>query len=191
MSKQIKIILFRGGFAGDLITALHDMACFKKLEPNGQVMINRNRKILQLDFKKLSPSNFKLVNGKTNLSIAEKDQYLSEHNVISCPDSEFALKHHKNTLVIKCDDERMSSFFAERLYKYHPEYFENTTLDSYKKDVLNWNKFWPNKFKNKLDIASIFKDDNFLEKINVPIDESKKFLFENWKKFNKKSNETN
>ena len=57
MSKQIKIILFRGGFAGDLITALHDMACFKKLEPNGQVMINRNRKILQLDFKKVVDEN--------------------------------------------------------------------------------------------------------------------------------------
>ena len=73
--------------------------------------------------------------------------------------------------------------FCGQVKGLHPEYFENTTLDSYKKDVLNWNKFWPNKFKNKLDIASIFKDDNFLEKINVPIDESKKFLFENWKKF--------
>ena len=42
MSKQIKIILFRGGFAGDLITALYDMNCFIELKENGQIVIERN-----------------------------------------------------------------------------------------------------------------------------------------------------
>jgi hypothetical protein len=184
---MIKIILFRGGFAGDLITALHDMNCFIELKETGQIVIERNRRILQLDFKNLSPTNFKLLKRNTDLSISEKDQYLSEHKIISCHDSEFALKHHRNTLIIKCDNNLMSSFFSKRFYDYHPECFAETTLEDYKQDVLNWNNFWPAKFKNQLDVSDIFENKNFLEKININIDSSKQTLFDNWKEINQKS----
>ena len=64
--KQTKIILFRGGFAGDLFTAIHNMSCLIELKANGKVDINKELLLLQSD---------------TNMSIQEKDQYYKKHDV--------------------------------------------------------------------------------------------------------------
>ena len=170
--KQTKIILFRGGFAGDLFTALHNMSCLIELKANGKVDINKELLLLQSD---------------TNMSIQEKDQYYKKHDVVSCCDSEFALKHHDNTLVIKCDNELLSAFFCKRFEIYHPTYFTNITLDEYTKNVLHWNNFWPTKFKKQLNISDIFSNENFLDKLDISIDEEKKALFDRWKSINEKN----
>ena len=124
-TNETKIILFRGGFAGDLVTALHNMSCLIELRTNGKVDIDEKLLLLQ---------------DNTNMSIPEKDDYYNKHELISCCDSEFALKHHKNTLIIKCDDELLSSFFCKRFKTYHPNYFKNITLEEYTKDVIKWNQ---------------------------------------------------
>lgn len=170
--KQTKIILFRGGFAGDLFTALHNMSCLIELKANGKVDINKELLLLQSD---------------TNMSIQEKDQYYKKHDVVSCCDSEFALKHHNNTLVIKCDDELLSSFFCKRFKLYHPKCFTNITLNEYTKDVIEWNNFWPKKFKHQLDISDIFSNKNFLDKLNIPMNDEKETLFQRWKVINEKN----
>ena len=168
---KTKIILFRGGHAGDLFTAIHDLTCFIEITIDGKVEISKDRKLLQVD---------------SNLTFAEKDEYLQKHNIISCVDSEFALKHHKQTLVIKCDNPDVSAFFSARQKKFHPHYFTNTTLEKYIEDVLAWNKFWPTKFKKQLDISDIFTNENFLSKLDIEISKDKKDIFEHWLSINKK-----
>ena len=170
--KQTKIILFRGGFAGDLLTALHNMDCLIDLLPNGKVELNPDITVLQ--------------NGD-GMSIQEKDEYYKKHDVISCCDSEFALKHHNNTLVVKCDNQLMSSFFSKRFEMYHPGYFTNTTIDKYNKDVMERNSFWPKKFKHQLDISDIFSNETFLDKLNIPMNDEKETLFQRWKVINEKN----
>ena len=172
--KQIKIILFQGGFAGDLFTALHNMDCCIDLLPNGKIELNANVRVLQQD------------NRSFFMSILEKDEYYNKHDIISCCDSEFALKHHKNTLVIKCDDKIMSSFFCKRLFTYHPELITSMTVEQYEKDVAEWHNFWPKRFKNQLDISDIFSNENFLDKLDIPLDEEKKTLICQWKVINKR-----
>ena len=170
--KQTKIILFRGGFAGDLLTALHNMDCFIDLLPNGKVQLDPDIIVLQ---------------NSDGMSIQEKDEYYKKHDVVSCCDSEFALKHHNNTLVVKCDDQLVSSFFCKRFEMYHPTCFTNITLNEYTEDVLDWNIFWPTKFKKQLDISDIFSNENFLDKLDIPMNNEKETLFQRWKVINEKN----
>jgi hypothetical protein len=167
--KAIKIILFRGGFAGDLITTLHDIDCFTELLPNGKVELNKDVTLLQ---------------NSDSTSMEEKEQYYNKHEIISCCDSDFALRHHANTLVIKCDDQIVSSFFCKRFYMYHPSLFSDMTVEQYINDVTEWSNFWPNKFKNQLDISDIFSNEKFLDKIDIPLNKEKKSLFQEWRDIN-------
>ena len=169
--KAIKIILFRGGFAGDLITTLHDIDCFTELLPNGKVELNKDVTLLQ---------------NSDSMSMGEKEEYYIKHEIISCCDSEFALRHHRNTLVIKCNDEIVRSFFCKRFQTYHPTLFTDMTVEQYTKDVTEWHNFWPKRFKNQIDISDIFTNENFLDKLDIPLDEERKTLFQQWKAINKR-----
>ena len=169
---MIKIILFRGGFAGDLFTALHNIDCLIGLSPNGKVELRKEITLLQ---------------NSGSMSMEEKNEYYKKHTIISCCDSEFALKHHRNTLVVKCDDQIVSSFFSKRFRMYHPGLFSDMTLDQYISDVTEWNNFWPKKFKNQIDISDIFSNKKFLDKLNTPMNYMKEQLFKKWRAINKKN----
>ena len=172
MSNDIKIVLFRGGFAGDLITALYDYSCFLKLNANGKVDIEKNRIILQ-------KSN--------NMSNEEKENYLNQYNIISCTDTHFALKNITKTLIVTCSNEIMINFFCNRFKKYHPYSFTNTTINDYIKDTFDWQNYWPKFFKNQIDISDIFDNKNFLSKLGCNINEKKQHLFHEWKNINQKN----
>ena len=169
--KQIKIILFRGGFAGDLFTALHNMDCFIDLLPNGKVELAKDTLLLQ---------------GIKLKDLEKKEEYYNKHEIISCCDSEFALRHHRNTLVIKCNDEIVRSFFCKRFQTYHSTLFTDMTVEQYTKDVTEWHNYWPKRFKNQIDISDIFTNENFLDKLDIPLDEERKTLFRQWKAINKR-----
>jgi|TARA_B110000444_G_C18786931_1_gene570417 hypothetical protein len=169
---MIKIILFRGGFAGDLITALHNKDCFIELLPNGKIELDKETTLLQ---------------NSNGMSIQQKEEYFDRQNIISCCDSEFALKHQKNTLVIKCDDPLVSGFLCKRFKMYNPEYFTNTSINEYNEDVSKWNSFWPQRFQQQLDISDIFSNANFLDKLDITINEDEKMLFQRWKVINEKN----
>lgn len=172
IKNQIKIILFRGGFVGDLITVLHDYDCFIKLNDNGKIDIEKSRTVLQND---------------NTMSILEKDIYLEKNKIVSCCDPEFALKNRKHTLIITCRDEIALRFFCKRFRQYHPHFFVNTTIDNYVQDCIDWNNFWPKKFQKHLDISDIFYNENFLTKLDLDLDKKRIDLFEKWKIINKKS----
>jgi len=171
--KQIKIILFRGGFAGDLITALHNMNCFEDLTPTGKIQIKEELKLLQ--------------GIQQHMPIYEKDKYLNKHEIIACCDPEFALKHKDKTLMITCEDIEMSKYFCNRFFDYHHELLKDTTVKEYHDSFLLWKEFWSAKFKNKLDVSDIFTNNNFLAKLDTPIDDQKSTLFNDWKEINRKS----
>ena len=168
---MINIVLFRGGFAGDLITALHDYNSFLRLNDNGKVDIQKNRTLLQ---------------NKNTMSEEQKDIYLSKHNIISCCDTHFALKHSRLSLIVTCNNHALITFFSKRFKKYHPYCFTNMTIDDYVRDTIKWQNYWPKFFKNQIDISDIFSSEDFLQKLDCNIDEKKQKLFTEWKKINQK-----
>lgn len=162
-----------GGFAGDLITALHNMNCFQELTPEGKIEIDRDLLVLQKVRK--------------DMTVEDKNQYLNKHAIISCFDPEFALTHRDKTLAIKCDSKIVSDYFCTRYFQYHPRLQEQISMEDYIKTFDEWNKFWPSKFKRTLDISDIFHNEKFLDKLDVKIDEDKEELFERWRSINEKN----
>lgn len=169
---DIKIILFMGGFAGDLITALHDLDTLKELTIEGKIQLKKELLLLQ---------------GSLDLPIDKKNEYLSKHAIISCCDTKFALTHRDHTVAIKCDNKLVSDYFCKRFFQHHPHLQKQTSIDEYIQTFDAWNKFWPSKFKNTLDMSDIFDNKNFLDKLGVKIDDERKELFQNWKLINGKS----
>jgi hypothetical protein len=170
---QIKIILFRGGFAGDLITTLHHMNCFRELTPQGKIEIDSSLLTLQRN--------------RNDMTIEDKDQYLNKHPIISCCDPEFALKHKNQTLMINCSNTSMASYFCKRFYQYHPHMADEISLAEYDTSFAEWSHFWSPKFKRSIDVSDIFTNDNFLSKLDIVLNDDKIKLFNDWKKINKKS----
>lgn len=169
---MIKIILFRGGFAGDLITALHDMDCFQELTSEGRVLID---------------SNIHTLNEVEDMTIDDKDQYFDKHPIMSCCDPEFALKYKNETLLVKCDDQDMARYFCKRFYQYHPEMIDEIPLEDYITSFGQWSHFWAPKFKKTLDLSDIFTNENFLSKMDIVLDDKKIKLFNDWREINQKS----
>ena len=170
MTKKIKVILHKGGFAGDLITALYDKTNFIDLSDNGKV--NLNPKITELQ-------------SKNTLSLKAKNNLLQKNNVISVCDTEFAFIHRKTSLILYSSVDKMTKFFCERFEKYHPHNFHSMSIDDYVDEHDKWRDFWLEKFPNKLDMAKIF-DSNFLD--NVPfLDASKQNIdiLYKWKTLNR------
>jgi len=168
-----KIVLFIGGCAGDLITALHNMNCFQELTLEGKIEIDKDLLVLQKDRK--------------DMTIEDKDRYLDKHPIISCCDTKFALRHRNKTLAIKCDSKLVSDYLCKRYFQYHPRLQKQTSMEDYIKTFDKWNKFWPSKFKKTLDMYDIFDNKNFLDKLDVKMDEEKEALFERWRSINEKS----
>ena len=168
-----KIILFRGGFAGDLITALHHIDCFRKLTPEGKIQIDSNLLLLQ--------------GNRKDMTIEDKDQYLNKHPIISCCDTEFALKHKNKTLMITCNDALMASYFCKRFYQYHPYMAKDISLAKYNTSFVEWSRFWTPKFKQTIDLSDIFTNDEFLSKLNRDLGDSEIKLFNDWREINQKS----
>jgi hypothetical protein len=170
---MIKIILFRGGFAGDLITALHNIDCLQELTAEGRININSDLLLLQGNCE--------------DMTTEDKDRYLDKHPIISCCDPEFALKHKNQTLMVTCEDEYMATYFCKRFYQYHPYMTDKISLEEYVTSFKQWSHFWRPKFKRSVDVSDIFTNDNFLSKLDVVLDDNKIKLFNEWKQINQKS----
>jgi len=170
---MIKIILFRGGFAGDLITALHHIDCFRELTQEGKIEIDSDLLLLQ--------------GNRKDMTIEDKDQYFNKHPIISCCDPEFALKHKNQTLMITCDDALMASYFCKRFYQYHPYMSKDISLAEYNTSFIEWSHFWTPKFKQSIDISDIFTNDEFLSKLNRDLGQREIKLFNDWREINQKS----
>ena len=83
VKNNIQIVLHKGGFAGDLVTALYDQTALLNLNSTGKVSLRPERTLLQQ---------------KNQLSLDEKNSLLEKQKVLSVCDPEFSLIHQKGTL---------------------------------------------------------------------------------------------
>jgi hypothetical protein len=156
VKNNIQIVLHKGGFAGDLVTALYDQTALLNLNSTGKISLRPERTLLQQE---------------NQLSLDEKNSLLEQQKVLSVCDPEFSLLHQKGTLFLYSSDKKMTDFFCHRFAKHNPEYFKSVI-------------FWINKFTHKLDMSKIFED-YFLDNMPfMSKDDTKVTLFENWKKLN-------
>lgn len=169
VKNNIQIVLHKGGFAGDLVTALYDQTALLNLNSTGKISLRPERTLLQQE---------------NQLSLDEKNSLLEKQKVLSVCDPEFSLLHQKGTLFLYSSDKKMTDFFCHRFAKHNPEYFKSVTISEYSDEHDKWRDFWIDKFTHKLDMSKIFED-YFLD--NMPFmskDDTKITLFENWKKLN-------
>ena len=104
IDKGFKIILFNGGFAGDLITALYNPDVFQGFIKNTVVLIKEVLKPKQLDFKDWPHD--------------KKVEYLESINdlgVCSSHDLELGLRLKDNTILLHCSDYKLAKFFHSRI----------------------------------------------------------------------------
>jgi hypothetical protein len=167
---KIKIVLQKGGFAGDLITSLYDPTALINLDSNGKVNLDPNRTSLQ---------------NENNLSLEDKNKLLYKFKVLSVCDTEFAFIHRKETVFLYSSTNEMTEFFCKRFNKYHPHCFTKISIADYIIDHNEWKNFWLKKFQNTLDVSQIFED-GFINKIPfLDINEEKISFFEDWKRLNR------
>ena len=168
IDEKFKIIFFNGGFAGDLITALHNPLTFNRFS---------NRKIVLADgFYKLKSHTY-----RTETPIEEKIKYIKsiEHyGVCSSHDMEFSLKFRENTQLVYCSDDTMTRTFFDRINRTHKHHM----IMSFE-EHLAWQVSSRSIFKNQIDLAGIGKP-GFLQKINIKNEKSKE-IYEEWLERNK------
>lgn len=168
--EKIKIVLQKGGFAGDLITSLYDPTSLINLDSNGKINIHPSRTLLQ---------------NKNNLSLENKNKLLDQFPLLSVCDTEFAFMHRKKTLFLYSSKDEMTKFFCKRFYKFHPDHATKKSMEDHILEHNQWRAYWIDKFQFSLDVSYIFEK-GFLSKIPfLKVDEKKSILFEKWKYLNR------
>ncbi len=168
--EEIKIVLQKGGFAGDLITSLYDPTALINLDSNGKVNLDTNRTLLQQE---------------NNLSLQDKNHLLNNFKILSVCDTEFAFIHRKKTVFLYSSSDEMTEWFCKRFKKYHPYYFTKISITDYIIEHNEWSNYWLRKFQNTLDVSNIFAD-GFINSIPfLSIDEKKNNFFSEWKRLNR------
>jgi hypothetical protein len=173
INKNFKIILFNGGFAGDLITALYNPETFKSFNKNSVVLADSVTILKDYEFM-------------TNNSINQKISYLKsieQIGVCSSHDLELSLRLKNYTYLVHCSDHSM----AKNLYNRIPR--KKQDLNVFQDAIMTFNEYlaWQDSskkiFKKQIDIAKI-KESDFLENLDIANDKSKEVL-EKWIVLNK------
>ena len=149
IDKGFKIILFNGGFAGDLITALYNPDVFQGFIKNTVVLIKEVLKPNQLDFKDWPHD--------------KKVEYLESINdlgVCSSHDLELGLRLKDNTILLHCSDYKLAKFFHSRIARDE----ENMELSI--EDHMNWQRNGRQVYKKQIDLVDLNKQD-FLEGLQI------------------------
>ena len=160
---QIKIILFNGGFAGDLLTVLHNPDLFKGFNPNGSIKVDT--RVTRLKWHKYRSAH----------NHEQKIKYLNsiEHlGVCASHDLEFSLRMRSNTILLICSDSQMAKYFFDRKTRTDPD----MKMDF--EGFLKWQDNSLKLFKNFIDMSKMH-DKNFLKSHNIDKPESRKIL-NNW-----------
>lgn len=150
IKSDFKIILFNGGFAGDLITGLHNPDTFKKFDNKTVVLDDKVVKLKSYEFRQQN-------------SYEEKIEYLKsieDIGVCSSHDQELALRLKDNTVLVYCSDERLVELLYNRIERNKDDM--QMTLEEH----MNWQETNKKVFKNQIDIAKI-SDADFLDNLGI------------------------
>ena len=118
------------------------------------------------------------------MSLDQKNEYIMQHKISPCHDTDFAYTHEKETMVIDCEDKLMVPSFCNRFKIMNPK--ETVPLDDYVTETYQWLDYWPKQFGKRLDISDVFTNENFLEKLDIDFTRERQQLLDDWKKANKK-----
>jgi|TARA_B100001094_G_C17915128_1_gene663159 hypothetical protein len=166
IDSNFKIVLYNGGFAGDLITALYSPDVVNRLENNTVVLYNKFRKL-------------KLHSYRQKASMDEKIKYLKSIEKIgacSSHDLELSLRFRKNTHMVYCSDDEMVKEFYKRAVRDKDHQIMSV------EEQLEWQISGRRIFENQVDLAKANQPD-FLDKLNIHNEKSKEILKE-WLKPN-------
>ena len=150
IKKNFKIIFHSGGFAGDLITALHNPNLFKKFYNHTIILDDRVTKLKSYEFRQKNAYEDKI----KYLKSIENLEVCSSH------DLELALSLKDNTTLVYCSDHRLSKIFFDRIVRDKNDM--EMTLEGY----LNWQDTNRGIFKKQVDIAKI-TDVDFLDNLGI------------------------
>ena len=156
---NFKIILFNGGFAGDLITSLYNPDIFLKFSNRRILLDNQVLKLKSYEYRKTH-------------SYEQKINYLKsiEHiGVCSSHDDELALRLKANTTLVHCSDKALAEVFYNRIKRDKPD--QKMTLE----ENMKWQDVNKRVFKKQIDLAKI-TDSNFLETLGIKDSRSVKIL---------------
>ena len=166
--KNLVIVFYNAGFAGDLISAL--------INPNVFLKFSNGRVILKDDVWLL-----KDINNRTKWTIQQKKDYIKKitqtYNVCSSHDIEMALLYKNNTLLPYCSDVNLLKKFHKRFKKYAPQ--QKTTFE----EMLDQQNINCKIFKNKVDLKKIFVGD-ILSELKLKKTHKRINLLKTWKKIN-------
>jgi hypothetical protein len=167
INPQFKIILFLSGFAGDLITALHNPDLLKSFD--------KNTLILDDDVMKLKSVEYRQAH-----SHEDKIEYLKsiEHlRVCSSHDTELGLRLKDNTTLIHCSDRSLHDFLYNRVKRIKPDNIMSL------EEGINWQETNKRIYKNQIDIANIYNN-TFLKDLGINNNRSTDIL-NKWIELNK------
>ena len=164
---DFKIIFFNGGFAGDLITALHNPDLFIKFDGRTVVSDDRVTKLKWFPYRQEN-------------TIDDKIAYLEsiqELKVCSSHDVAMAYKLHRNTVLLYCSDLELHGKFYHRQRR-----IAEDTIMSLEDSIL-WQEKNKKIFQNKIDLATL-RDKDFLSSIGIHDAPKSSNILNDWLKLN-------
>ena len=159
ISDDFKIIFFNGGFAGDLITAIHNPNLFIKFDGKTVVLDNRVTKLKSFRYRQENTIDDKI----TYLESIQDLKVCSSHDIA------MAYKLHRNTILVYCSDKELHEKFYHRLKRIAEDNI--MSLD----DSILWQEQNIKIFKNKIDLANL-REKDFLSSIGINAPRSSNIL---------------
>jgi len=150
IKKDFTIVFFPGGFAGDLITALHNPNIFKHFKNKQIILDDQVTKLKSYEFRQQNTYNDKI----------EYIKSIEDLEVCSSHDLELALHLKDNTTLVYCSDKKLSRFFFNRIVR------DKEDMKMTFEDLLNWQDTNRSIFKKQIDIAKV-TDIDFLDKLGI------------------------
>ena len=76
---------------------------------------------------------------------------------------------------------KMIEYYAHRMRKFHPYYFDTVTFDQYVSKCEHYSRTWPAMFRNSVDITDIHTDVDFLNRLpGCTVTDTAHRLFNQW-----------
>ena len=164
INKDFKIILFNGGFAGDLLTALYNPDVFKGFNKNTIVLV-KEAMSLKEDLRDSSYDK--------KIECLES---IKDLGVCSSHGLELGLRLKDNTILVHCSDYELAKFFHSR---FNHEKHTQLSLDQH----TNWQRNSRQVYKKQIDLADLNKP-YFLEDLKITDSRSTNILTQ-WLELNK------
>ena len=167
----MKLIVAMGGFVGDLITVMYDTTALSHVTDDGQIVCDDARMRLIDDEFVRTATQHQLID------------YISQYPVVrtSITDRILELSHLGVDVIIVYAQPKMIEYYAHRMRKFHPYYFDTVTFDQYVSKCEHYSRTWPAMFRHSIDVTDIHTDVDFLNGLpSCTVTDTAHRLFNQW-----------